>query len=199
MNDLFAETLRRIRIEKGLSQQDLAKRMFVSRTTVVRWENGQRLPDISMLSRLSEILGEDFYRLLEATLQSDEYPHIILVDDMKLELTGALAVLEKLLPNATITGFTQPSEALEFSKAHRIALAFLDIELRNYSGLNLCRELLEINPCTNVVFLTAHVEYSFDAWSTGACGFLLKPITPEQVSAQFKNLRYPFSSGSTSL
>jgi len=44
-----------------------------------------------------------------------------------------------------------------------------------------------------VVFLTAYVEYSFDAWSTGASGFLLKPITAEAVRAQLKNLRYPFS------
>ena len=32
------------------------------------------------------------------------------------------------------------------------------------SGLDLCRTLLAINPRTNVVYLTAHIEYSFDAW-----------------------------------
>jgi len=43
--------------------------------------------------------------------------------------------------------------------------------------------------------LTAYVDYSFDAWSTGASGFMLKPITREGVLAQLKNLRYPFPSG----
>ena len=57
--------------------------------------------------------------------------------------------------------------------------------------------MLELNPRTNVVFLTSYVEYSFDAWSTGACGFLLKPVTPESVRAQLNNLRFPFSTGGT--
>ena len=65
------------------------------------------------------------------------------------------------------------------------------------SVLDLCRTLLEINPRTNVVYLTAYIEYSFDAWSTGASGFMLKPITEEGVREQLKNLRYPFFFGGT--
>ena len=94
-------------------------------------------------------------------------------------------------------GFTRPSEALEYAKTNRIALAFLDIEIGKTSGLDLCRTLLDLNPRTNVVYLTAYIEYSFDAWSTGASGFLLKPITPEAIQTQLKNLRYPFSLGGT--
>jgi len=103
--------------------------------------------------------------------------------------------LEEALPNATVTGFTRPSEAIEYAKANRVALAFLDIELGKASGLELCQTLLQINPRTNVIFLTAYGEYSLDAWSTGASGFMLKPITLEGVAAQLKNLRYPFSPG----
>ncbi len=51
--------------------------------------------------------------------------------------------------------------------------------------------MLETRPHSNVVFLTAYREYSFDAWETGACGFLLKPITTEAVIAQIGKLRYP--------
>ena len=45
---------------------------------------------------------------------------------------------------------------------------------------------------TNVVFLTSYREYSFDAWETGACGFLLKPLTPDTVRNQLSRLRHPF-------
>ena len=76
-----------------------------------------------------------------------------------------------------------------------MSLAFLDIELGKTSGIDLCRTLLDINPRTNVVFLTAYSEYSLDAWSTGASGFMLKPITLEGVRAQLEKLRYPFVSG----
>ena len=63
------------------------------------------------------------------------------------------------------------------------------------NGLQLCRTLLEINPRTNVVFLTSYIEYAFDAWSTGACGFLKKPLTYESVKEQLKKLRYPIWTG----
>ena len=55
----------------------------------------------------------------------------------------------------------------------------------------MCRRLLEINPRTNVIFLTSFMEYSYDAWDTGACGFILKPVTAEAVRAQISRLRYP--------
>ena len=101
-----------------------------------------------------------------------------------------LPVLEKVLPKANLIGFTKPSEAVAYAKTNRVALAFLDIELGKASGLDLCRTLLEINPRTNVVFLTAYREYSVDAWNTGASGFMMKPITVEGVREQLKNLRH---------
>ena len=97
--------------------------------------------------------------------------------------------------NATVIGFTRPSEALEYARANRVALAFLDIEQGKTNGLELCRALLNINPRTNVVYLTAYSGYSLEAWDTGASGFMLKPITPEGVQAQLKKLRYPFHGG----
>ena len=195
MNNHFAEALRKLRTERGLSQQELAKRMYVTRSTVARWETGSRLPDAVMISRLSQCLGVEGNTLLNAAGESDEAPNIIIVDDHKIILTGALPILEEVMPNATITGFARPSEAVEYARANRVAMAFLDIELGKTSGLDLCSTLLEINPRTNVVFLTAYIEYAFEAWSTGASGFMLKPITPEGVRAQLRNLRFPFMSG----
>lgn len=148
-----------------------------------------------MISRLSNCLETNMNTLFLTAAQSDDDPNVIIVDDRQIFISGALPILEEVLPNATITGFTRPSEVIEHAKANRIALAFLDIEMGKTNGLNLCRTLLELNPCTNVVFLTAHIEYSFDAWSTGASGFLLKPITTENIRATLKNLRYPLSSG----
>ncbi len=196
MNLLFAEILKKLRREKGLSQRELAELMYVTRSAVARWETGSRLPDAAMLSRLAGCLGTDVNTLLNAAAKREAAPpQVIMVDDRKIFLSGALPVLEEALPEANVTGFTKPSEALEFAGANPVALAFLDIELGKTSGLDLCRRLLALNPCTNVVYLTAYMEYSFDAWSTGASGFLLKPLTPEAVRAQMKNLRHPFAAG----
>lgn len=195
MSMQFAETMKKLRTERGLTQRELAERMFVTRPTVARWENGSRLPDAVMVSRLSQCLGVDVKTLLSAAAESEESPNVIMVDDIAIILSGGLPVLEEVMPKANVTGFISPTEAIEYAKGNRIALAFLDIELGKTSGFELCHELLELNPHTNVVFLTAYVDYSFDAWSTGASGFMLKPITADGVRAQLKNLRYPFTAG----
>jgi len=195
MNQYFSDTLKKLRTKNGLSQQALADKMYVTKATVSRWESGVRLPDAMMITRLSGILEVDVNVLLSAAAQSVECPNVILVDDRKLILTGGLPVLEKVIPNATVTGFTNAPEAIEYARANRVTLAFLDIELREMTGLELCRALLDINPRTNVVYLTAYSNYALDAWSTGASGFMLKPITPEGVREQLENLRYPFFMG----
>lgn len=195
MYTLFAKTLKKLRNDKGISQRELAERIYVTRSTVARWESGSRLPDAVMISRLSKYLDTDINTLLSATMESDDAPNIIIVDDKKIFLSGALPILEEVMPEATIMGFSRPSEAIEYAKTNRIALAFLDIEIGKTNGMDLCRTLLSLNPHTNVVYLTAHIEYAFDAWSTGASGYLLKPITQEAVRAQLQNIRYPFSWG----
>jgi len=197
MNKLFADMLNKLRTEKGLSQTQLANRMMVNRTTVSRWENGSRLPDAAMISRLSRVLEVNTSVLFSAVVGSEEAPNIIMVDDSKVILNDGLAVLEEVIPNATITGFIWPLEAIEYAKRNRVALAILDIELGVSSGLDLCRTLQEINPQTNVIYLTAYPDYSLDAWDTGACGFMVKPLTPEGIRKQLGKLRHPFSIGGT--
>ena len=103
--------------------------------------------------------------------------------------------MEEALPEANIIGFSKGKEAIEYAKNNRVALAFLDIELQGMTGLGLCRDLLEINPNTNVIYLTAYNAYSLDAWGTGASGFMVKPITVEGVHEQMKHLRHPFLMG----
>ena len=195
MNTLFAETLKKLRKEKGLSQIQLGSKLFVNGSTVTRWENGSRLPDAAMITRLARILEVDIGTLLSTAAESDEYPNIFLVDNNKAIIADSLFVLEEVLPNAVIMGFNQPRKAIEYAKGNRIDLAFLDIELGTSSGLDLCRALLEINPCTNVVYLTAFPDYALDAWNTNACGFMVKPLTPESIRRQMKKLRVPFSMG----
>ena len=195
--NLFSQALKSLRVERGITQTELAERMYVTRSTINRWENGSRLPDNMMIVKLSEALDVDINILLNATVDSTEAPNVILVDDNEIILKGGLPILEEALPNALVFGFTRPSEAVECAKANRIAMAFLDIEMGKTSGLDLCHTLLEINPRTNVVYLTAYVGYAFDAWSTGACGFMRKPLTAEGVKNQLTQLRYPFWTGGT--
>lgn len=191
MNDSFSDIIKQLRKERNLSQQQLADMLFVERSSIANWETGRRTPDTVLLMRIAECLNIDITVLLESIDNNAEQPNIILVDDESIILKGSMLTIRKLLPNASITGFTSPEEALTYAKTNRVHLAFLDIELGNVNGLDLCRKLLEINPRINVIFLTAYTDYALDAWDTGACGYAVKPITLEQLRDKLSRLRFP--------
>lgn len=191
MKDSFADILKQTRKEKKLSQQQLAEMLFVERSSVANWEAGRRTPDTTLLIRIAKCLEIDINLLLEAIDSTVEEPNIIMVDDERIILKGGMDVICKLLPNASVTGFTSPTEALTFAQSTRVHLAFLDIEMGKLNGLDLCRELLKLNPRINIIYLTAFADYALEAWNTGACGYLVKPISAEQVREQLSRLRFP--------
>ena len=54
---IFSEKLQLIRKNKGLTQEDLAERVAVSRQAVAKWESGQGYPDISNLIQISNLFN----------------------------------------------------------------------------------------------------------------------------------------------
>lgn len=197
MSILLADTLRKLRTEKGLTQTQLANLMYVNKATISKWESGTRVPDVPMITRLAGILAVDVSTLLAGAVRTDEFPNLVIVDDNRAVLSYNLLILKETVPDAVITGFNWPQQAIEYARTNRIDLAFLDIEMGTASGLDLCSTLIEINPCTKVIYLTAYPEYSLNAWDTDASGFLVKPLTPESIRRQLKKLHIPFSAGGT--
>ena len=191
MNQNLGETLRRLRMEKGLTQQQLADHLHMDRTSVTNWETGRRIPEASMFPQLAAALGVDAAALLALTEDSGEPPNVLLIDDQPIILEGGIPTLRHAMPNANVVGFADPVEALGFFKKNAVPLVFLDIELGNVNGLNLCREFLRRSPRTNIIYLTAYPEYAVDAWKTGASGFLLKPLDGAEVLQELHRLRYP--------
>ncbi|MCR4654795.1 MAG: helix-turn-helix domain-containing protein [Lachnospiraceae bacterium] len=191
MQASFAETIKQLRLRKKLSQQELADMMYVDRSTLANWENGRRLPDASMISRLAKILQVDPSILLNDALQNTAPPNVIIVDDESTLLTGAIHILTQAMPGASVIGFNSASEALSFARGNRVDIAFLDIEIGKTSGLELCKKLIELNPLMNVIYLTAYPDYSLSAWGTPACGFLVKPLHIEDVEKELKKLKNP--------
>lgn len=73
----IANQIKRLRIEKGLSQDQLAEKIFVSRQTVSNWENEKTYPDIKSLILLSEV----FETSLDALIKGD-------LNEMKRQIDG---------------------------------------------------------------------------------------------------------------
>lgn len=68
----FPEQLKANRQRIGLSQEDLAQRIYVSRQTISNWETGKTYPDISSLLLLSNLFDVSVDELLKGDVVSME-------------------------------------------------------------------------------------------------------------------------------
>ena len=54
---MIGEKIANLRKQKGLSQEDIAKKLYVSRQAVSKWEKNQSLPDIEKINELCKLFG----------------------------------------------------------------------------------------------------------------------------------------------
>ena len=60
----ISKNIKRLRIEKGFTQDLLAEKINITRQAVSSWENDRTQPDVEMLSRLAEVLEVSFEELI---------------------------------------------------------------------------------------------------------------------------------------
>ena len=60
----FNEKLQQLRKQKGLTQEELAERLYVSRTAVSKWESGRGFPNMESLKAISKIFDISLDELL---------------------------------------------------------------------------------------------------------------------------------------
>ncbi|MBQ8545853.1 MAG: helix-turn-helix transcriptional regulator [Clostridia bacterium] len=61
---LFKERIKQFRAEKNLTQNDLADKLFVSRTLISKWENGVVYPNAQNMAKLAELMNVEVTELL---------------------------------------------------------------------------------------------------------------------------------------
>lgn len=133
----FGEQLRRIREEKGMTQQSLADKIYVTRQTVSRWESGNRYPDLVTAKKLANLLEVSLDSLLsEMEIKSDIGREMVL--DKKTD-NGIQIVLYSI--TACIFGFLfvfsiydifTISESLAQTPAGRVGLGRIVVILSHF-------------------------------------------------------------------
>lgn len=74
---MFAENLKKIRKDKGYTQETLAEKLNVVRQTVSKWEKGLSLPDVDMLSKIANVLETDVNILLDGQITTTDQSEIV--------------------------------------------------------------------------------------------------------------------------
>lgn len=77
----FNENLKQLRTQKGLTQSQLAEKLFVSRSTVAKWENGLGLPNPESMAALEALFG-----ITSHDLYTKEPETVIVKKNRKLHL-----------------------------------------------------------------------------------------------------------------
>lgn len=97
-----AKNLKKFRVVKNMTQDQLAEKLFVSRQTVSGWENDRTQPDVDTLCRISEVLevpvedliyGEKRFATAEESLRNRKKLLMIVFAVMASVLTGVGLIL----------------------------------------------------------------------------------------------------------
>ncbi len=97
-----------------------------------------------------------------------------------LALVSAALGAEKDLELLTLT---DSAGSLEVIRRRRPQIVLVDLVMPGMSGMDLLERIVEIDPATDVVLMTAHytTESAVEAIRKGACDYLNKPFTREQL------------------
>ena len=113
----------------------------------------------------------------------------IAVDDEALMLR---ALVRAISVSPDITGvfkFSDPEKALSFVENNPVNVAFLDINMRGMGGLALAEKIISFRPDCKIVFCTGYEEYAIPAFKLHASGYLMKPISAEDVQGELDNIK----------
>ena len=98
--------IRKKRIEKGMTQQQLAEKIQVTEKAVSRWETGRGVPDISLLEPLAEELHVSVTELLNGEEQvQEEAVHDTKAHMADIDITNVIEYVQENRKEKYNTGF----------------------------------------------------------------------------------------------
>ena len=118
---------------------------------------------------------------------------ILCLDDEPLALQMLQMCVEKVKPDADVEAFDDQDDLLADAQQNGCDVALLDIHMRGMNGVEVAKHLKGINPKMNIIFVTGFSEYKADAMDMRASGYIMKPVTKEEVARELEDLRFPIT------
>ena len=113
----------------------------------------------------------------------------IAVDDETLMLRALVKAIEVSPDISEVVKFSDCDEALEYAENNHVDVAFLDINMRGMGGLALAERIVRFRPDCKIIFCTGYEEYAIPAFKLHASGYLMKPISAEDVQGEIDNVK----------
>ena len=122
-----------------------------------------------------------------ASAQAEEgiLNRIVICDDETEDLKNVddlvMSCCQKNGIDAKTILFTRGDECLQYLREKSARLVLLDIYLQDISGCEVARILRGFDDKCAIAFVTSSREYALDGFEVGACHYLVKPFTEEQI------------------
>ena len=125
--------LKDLRKEKGLTQEQLAETLNVSRRTVSRWETGSNMPDLDLLMEIADLYEVDLREMLNGERKSEDKMNKELEETVLqvAEYTNA----DKQRVTKTVQGFFLLGI---LALAVNVGMEFLDAPDTFWTGVEFC-------------------------------------------------------------
>ena len=111
------------------------------------------------------------------------------VDDEELMLHALVKAISASPDVREVVKFSNCENALDYVKENTVDVAFLDINMRGMLGISLAEKIIKLCPNCKIVFCTGHEEYAIPAFKLHASGYLMKPISAEDVQIEIDNIK----------
>ena len=115
---------------------------------------------------------------------------IMIVDDERLAREGIEGQMHQMYPDAEIDCFADSNEAVKSSRKKHYDIAFLDIMMEPFDGIETARLLMESAPRINIIFTTGFDNFTKEAMELHASGYITKPVTKRKLEKEMDFLRY---------
>ena len=179
----FHEKLQELRKQKGLTQEELAESLFVSRTAISKWESGRGYPNIDSLKAISKFFSVTIDELLSGEevltiAEEDQKQKETHLRDMVFGLLDLSAAIVFFVPlfGQKADGYVQAASLLLLTEiAPYLKLAYFvmvigmvafgisTLALQNYRGAFWVRNKsiisLLINTATALLFIISSQPY----------------------------------------
>ena len=116
---------------------------------------------------------------------------VLIADDQALVRAGFRMILEAQPDIAVVGEAADGDAAVRQAQRLRPDVVLMDVRMPGSDGLEATRQLMagEVAPPRIVILTTFDLdEYVYAAIRSGACGFLLKDVTPEQLVAAVRSV-----------
>ena len=114
---------------------------------------------------------------------------VIAVDDEELMLRALVRAISASPDVKEVVKFSNCEKALNYVEENPIDVAFLDINMRGMGGIALAEKIINLRPNSKIVFCTGYEEYAIPAFKLHASGYLMKPISAEDVQNEIDNIK----------